>query len=164
MNKPASSTPARRPTQRLQGLINSGRLKSQALGRDGVVAQWEQAVRRLHSAGLLRADPSAGATLAYESALMGCLAVLATYDLKPGSGQGHHEAAFSGVEYTEDPGFADVIADSGRVRSARVKSMYDAEVASEDQYQEALQFARSFLARARANLLAWDPSLTLSTM
>jgi len=85
--------------------------------------------------------------------------VLATYDLKAAGSQGHHEAVFAGVEYTEDPAFANLIIDSSAIRSGRTKTLYDADVATEDQHAKSLQFTRSLLTGVRANLLAWDPSL-----
>jgi hypothetical protein len=123
------------------------------------MAQWDHAVRHLRAAELAGMEPSIGVKLAYDGALAGCLAVLATYDLKPAGSQGHHEAVFAGVEYAEDPAFGNLIADSSAIRAGRAKTLYDADVATADQHAKSLQFARAFLAGVRANLLAWDPSL-----
>ena len=88
------------------------------LGRSAAIAQWEHAIRHLRAAGLAGMEPSIGVKLAYDGALAGCLAVLATYDLKAAGSQGHHEAVFAGVEYTEDPAFANLIIDSSANCSA----------------------------------------------
>ncbi len=151
-------TPPERPP-RIRQLLESKRLREQAFSRSDVVNLWRKAVESARDAELPGLSLDGALRSAYDAALNGCHALLATRSLRPAGGQGHHEVTFAAVEALGLDGLTDLVPDSEEIRSLRKGSVYDPGLATEADRDKALAWMCSILPPMRSALLEWDPSL-----
>lgn len=97
---------------------------------------------------------------AYDAGHAGALAILAAYDLRTGSGQGHHEVAFSAAAALGGKDLKDLVPDSTEVRGLRHGSMYDPRKATGEDRDHALEWMRRTLPAIRRAILDKSPSLS----
>lgn len=147
------------PPPRLRRLIESKRVREQEFTRSDVVNLSRKAVESARDAQLPGISLDGALRSAYDAALNGCHALLATRHLRPAGGQGHHEVTFAAVEALGFEGLAELVPDSERVRALRKGSVYDPVLATEADRQVAVDWMRSVLPRMRTALIAWDASL-----
>lgn len=149
-----------RPTpERLAWLIDGRRLREEAFGESAVTALWQKAVASARDAELAGMSIDGSLRAAYDAGHLAALAVLAAHGLRPTTGQGHHAAAFAGVEALSLSRLDDVIAESEQVRTTRAASAYDPHIAQEADLRTALGWMRRILPAMRAALVATNHDL-----
>lgn len=153
-----SGTPQDLP-ERVHLLLGAGRLRNQDFKGGEVAALWSKAVGSAKDASLPAISLDGALRAAYDATLNGCFAVLAAYQLRTGSGHGHHEVAFSAVEALGLPALRDLVPDSEGIRSLRRSSVYDPVIAEEHDRATALDWMRTILPPMRTALLTRFPEL-----
>lgn len=144
---------------RIQRLIDLGRLREQPAERAQVAAVWQKAVESAGDAALEGLSVDGALRAAYDAGHLAALALLAAHGLRPGGGQGHHEAAFAGAAALGYDGLDDLVPDSMEVRGLRKGSMYDPVIAGPEERDLALAWMRRTLPAIHRALLQADPQL-----
>jgi hypothetical protein len=140
-------------------LIEMGRLREQPAQREQVAAVWRKAVESAGDAALPGMSIDGALRSAYDAGHLAALALLAAHGLRPGGGQGHHEAAFAGAAALGYAGLEDLVPDSMEVRGPRKGSMYDPGLAGPDELRTALDWMRRTLPAIHQALRDADPAL-----
>jgi hypothetical protein len=96
---------------------------------------------------------------AYDAGHAAALALLAAYDLRSGSGQGHHEVAFSAAAALGGEDLKDLVPDSTEIRGLRHGSMYDPRKSTVEDRDHALEWIRRTLPAIRRAIVEKSPSL-----
>jgi len=159
MNDPPGQQPAPPYSQRIKNLLDMGRLRRQPATRERVGAVWRKPVERARDATLDDISIDGALRSAYDAGYLGCQALLAAHGLRPGGGQGHHEARFAGAAALGHDGLDDLVPDSIEVRGLRKGSLYDAVLAGPEDRDYALGWMRRTLPLIRAALVDVDPVL-----
>lgn len=120
---------------------------------------WRKAVESARDAVLPGMSTDGALRSAYDAGYMAALALLAAHDLRPGGGQGHHEAVFAAAAAFGYEGLADLVPDSMEVRGLRKGSMYDPVIAGPDELRTALDWMRRTLPAIHDALRKADPAL-----
>ena len=147
------------PPPRITRLLEMGRLREQAFTREQIGAVWLKAVESARDAELADLSLDGALRAAYAAGHLAALALLAAHGLRPGGGQGHHEAAFAGAAGLGHTQLEDLVPDSEEIRLLRKGSMYDPTVASPNDRDHALKWMRRTLPAIRAALLEADERL-----
>lgn len=145
--------------ERVQSLLDMGRLREQPAQREQVAAVWQKAVESARDAALAGMSIDGSLRAAYDAGHMAALALLAAHGLRPGGGQGHHEAAFAGAAALGHEGLADLVPDSMEVRGLRKGSMYDPVIAGPAERELALAWMRRTLPAIHKALVRVDPEM-----
>ena len=143
----------------VQKLIAMGRLREQPAQLEQVAAVWRKAVESAGDAALAGMSIDGSLRAAYDAGHLAALALLAAHGLRPGGGQGHHEAAFAGAAALGYEELADLVPDSMEVRGLRKGSMYDPVIAGPAERGLALAWIRRTLPAIHRALLQVDPDL-----
>lgn len=146
-------------TPGVQRLIEMGRLREQPAQREQVAAVWRKAVESAGDAALPGMSIDGALRSAYDAGHLAALALLAAHGLRPGGGQGHHEAAFAGAAALGYEGLEELVPDSMEVRALRKGSMYDPVLAGSDELRTALDWIRRTLPAIHLALQKADPAL-----
>lgn len=145
--------------ERIQNLLAMGRLREQPAQREEVAAVWRKAVASARDAELAGMSIDGSLRAAYDAGHLAALALLAAHGLRPGGGQGHHEAAFAAAAALGYEGLADLVPDSMEVRGLRKRSVYDPVIAGPEEHELALAWMRRTLPAIHQALLRADPDL-----
>jgi hypothetical protein len=145
--------------ERLAWLIQSKRIVEEPFDRVAVAQLWRKAIDSARDAELDGISLDGAIRAAYDGALAGAFAVLAAYQLRVGSGQGHHEAAFAAVAALELEGLEDLVADSSEIRALRRGSVYDPILATDAGRTKAVAWTHKVLPVFRGALIETDGSL-----
>lgn len=159
MNDSSGRDSASRYPQRIKNLLDMGRLRLQPATREQVAAVWRKAVESARDATLEGLSIDGALRSAYDAGHLACQALLAAHGLRPGGGQGHHEATFAGAAALGHDGLDDLVPDSIEVRGLRKGSLYDPVLAGPDDRDHALAWMRRTLPLIRAALVDADPAL-----
>jgi hypothetical protein len=154
-----AKSPSRVWPQRVQAMIDAKRLREQATSKQSVAAIWNKAVESARDAEIPELSMDGALQAAYNAGHLAALALLAAHGLRPGGGQGHHEAAFAGAAAIGGAGLEDLVPDSEEIRGLRKGSLYDPVIAGLEERQLALEWMRGTLPSIRRALVA-DSSLT----
>lgn len=144
---------------RIVKLLESGRLKQQDTTSESVAALWHKAVASARDAELDGLSIDGSLRAAYDAGLVAALALLAAYDLRTGSGHGHHEVAFVAAASLGDRDLEDLVSDSAEVSGLRKGSMYDPTIAGSAERDHAIDWMRRTLPAIRRAIVARTPSL-----
>jgi hypothetical protein len=141
-------------------LVEVRRLKRAAATPDTIVALWHKAVESAHDAVLDGMSIDGALRAAYDAGHAAALALLAAHELRTGSGQGHHEVAFSVAGALGGEELRDLVADSAEIRGLRHGSMYDPRKATVEDRDHALDWMRRTLPGIRRAILRKSPNLS----
>jgi hypothetical protein len=144
----------------LEYLLEQKRLKRGAATPESIAALWQKAVESARDSELDGLSIDGALRAAYEAGHAAALALLAAYDLRTGSGQGHHEVAFSVAAALGGEELKDLVADSIEVRGLRHASMYDPRMATAEDRDHALEWMSRTLPAIRRAILNKSPDLS----
>jgi hypothetical protein len=138
---------------RVENLLRSDRLKRGIATPESIAGLWKKAVESARDSELPGLSIDGSLRAAYDAGHAGALALLAAYGLRTGSGQGHHEVAFSAAAALGGEDLKDLVPDSTEVRGLRHGSMYDPRMATAEDRGDALEWVRRTLPAIRRAIL-----------
>lgn len=141
-------------------MLEMGRLRQQPGTREQVAAVWQKAVESARDAQLEDLSMDGALRSAYDAGHLAARALLAAHGLRPGGGQGHHEATFAGAAALGYDGLEDLVPDSMDVRGLRKGSLYDPVIAGPEDRDRTLEWMRRTLPAIRNALVKADPELS----
>jgi hypothetical protein len=141
-------------------LLQSNRLKRGVATPESIAALWQKAVESARDSELTGMSIDGSLRAAYDAGHAAALALLAAYGLRTGSGQGHHEVAFSAAAALGGEDLKDIVPDSTEVRGLRHGSMYDPRKATAEDRDHTLEWMRRTLPAIRRGILEKSPSLS----
>lgn len=144
---------------RLEYLLEEKRLKRGVATPDSIAALWQKAVESASDSELDGMSIDGALRAAYDAGHAGALALLAAYDLRTGSGPGHHEVTFSVATALGGDDLKDLVVDSTEVRGLRHGSMYDPRRATSEDRDQTLHWMRRTLPAIRRAILDRSPDL-----
>jgi hypothetical protein len=144
----------------LDYLLEEKRLKRGAATPESIAALWQKAVESARDSELDGMSIDGALRAAYDAGHAAALALLAAYDLRTGSGRGHHEVAFSVAAALGGKEMKNLVADSTEVRELRHGSMYDPRKATAEDRDHALEWMRRTLPTIRRAILNRSPNLS----
>lgn len=145
--------------QRIRNLLDMDRLRQEPATREQVAAVWKKAVESARDAQLEDLSIDGALRSAYDAGYLAAQALLAAHGLRPGGGQGHHEAAFAGAAALGHEGLEDLIPDSTEIRGLRKGSLYDPVLAGPADRDRSLDWTRRTLPAIRRALVEVDPTV-----
>jgi hypothetical protein len=145
--------------ERVQRLVEMGRVRAHASTPDEVVILWRKALESASDAALAGMSLDGALRAAYDGGHLAVLALLACHGLRPSGGQGHHEAAFACAAALGYPGLEELVPDSMEIRALRKGSMYDPSLADPSDRAHALAWVARTLPALRGAILVASPSL-----
>ncbi len=144
----------------VENLLHSNRLKRGVATLESIAALWQKAVESARDSELAGMSIDGALRAAYDAGHAAALALLAAYDLRTGSGRGHHEVAFSAAAALGGEDLKDLVPDSTEIRGLRHGSMYDPRKATTEDRDHALEWMQRTLPAFRRAILAKSPSLS----
>lgn len=130
---------------RIDRLIDQGRIRRREASASEIVALWRKVTESAHDASLADVSLDGSLRAAYNAGHLACLALLAACNLRPTSGRGHHEIAFTAASLLGGPALSDLVPDSEEVRGLRAASMYDPTLANESDREIAIRWMQRTL-------------------
>ncbi|HYH80438.1 MAG TPA: hypothetical protein VEX86_11600 [Longimicrobium sp.] len=149
-------------TARLEILVESRRIEALPAADEEVASAWEKALRTLRSSRLEGLDVEPAFTLAYQSALQCCAAVLRAAGYRA-IGRDHHHSIFAGVAALEAGELSRIARAADDMRVERHEAVYGSTVAIDHaQLEEMYDVAARMFAAAHAWLRAARPALDVA--
>lgn len=146
--------------ERIQQMISLNALKANEFKQIEVANLWRKAIANAADAKLNGMSLDGSIQSAYTAVFHAALAILAQQGLRIGGARNHHENAFAAVDVFGIAGLDNVIPESSRFRSLRRSSMYDPDIASQRDRDEALKWLNDTLPKMYSALVGWNPELS----
>jgi len=146
--------------RRIRTMLDRDPLRGGEFNAEQIVHLWRKAVTSARDAELAELSLDGSLRAAYQAGHTAVLALLAAHGLRTGSGRGHHEAAFSAAAALGLAGLEDLVVDSAEIRGMRQGSRYDPTLATDEDRERAVGWARRTLPVVRRALVSVRPELS----